>query len=87
MADNQRWVPLTVAATSAQVHPRSLYRWCTAGLVVAKKLAGGVGPWRVQLDSDGMPVDGPGHARASPQTRKTAAHEPRRRPKTNRRRR
>jgi len=53
---------LKVAAAAADVHPVTLRRWCLAGLVRARRLARGRGPWRVELAADGLPADGDGPA-------------------------
>jgi hypothetical protein len=52
-----RFVALKVAAARADVSPLTMYRWCRAGRVEARRLAGGHGPWRVRLDKDGLPMD------------------------------
>lgn len=52
-----RWVHPKEAAWRSGLHPRTVQRWAAAGLIVAKRLARGTGPWRVLVDSDGHPVD------------------------------
>jgi predicted site-specific integrase-resolvase len=55
-------VSIKEAASLARVHPDTLARWCRSGRVKARKLARGVGPWRVLVDeltlvdSEGRPV-------------------------------
>lgn len=57
-------VSVKEAAGSAGVHPETLARWCRAGLVRARRLARGRGPWRVQLGADGQPLDSDGKPKA-----------------------
>jgi predicted site-specific integrase-resolvase len=47
------------AADSCGVHLKTLYDWLRAGAIVGRRLANGRGPWRVQLDADGLVVDSP----------------------------
>jgi hypothetical protein len=51
------WVDVKDAARRAQVSERTLFRWCATRAIVARRLAGGRGPWRVRLDTDGFPMD------------------------------
>jgi hypothetical protein len=55
-----RWVPLKTAAASSEVHPVTLREWARAGLVLARRLARGHGPWRVAVDAGGLVLDGTG---------------------------
>jgi transposase-like protein len=48
------------AASRANIHPQTLYEWARRGMVRARRLARGAGPWRVAVDADGIPLDGDG---------------------------
>jgi hypothetical protein len=48
------------AAARANIHHQTLYDWCRRGMVKARRLARGAGPWRVAVDADGIPLDGDG---------------------------
>lgn len=39
------------AADKAQVHPRTILKWCRKGKIKAKKLDGKAGRWRITEES------------------------------------
>lgn len=56
-SEGGRWVDPKVAAVAAEVAVRVVHRWCRTGVVVARRLPGRRGRWRVQLGPDGLPVN------------------------------
>lgn len=58
-----KWLPLKAAASAAEVHPVTLRAWARTGLVLARRLARGRGPWRVGVDAAGLVLDGEGRGR------------------------
>jgi len=71
------WVGVTIAldvkaaAERGNIDERTVYQWARAGLILARRLGRGRGPWRVLCDELG-PVDahGPGCQCAKTRTRK-----------------
>lgn len=53
------WVGVNEAAAAAGVHQVSVRVWARRGLIQARRLACGRGPWRIRLDADGLPANGP----------------------------
>lgn len=53
----EAWTDVKDAARRAGVSERTVFRWCAKRMVVARRLATGVGPWRVLLDAEGLPMD------------------------------
>jgi hypothetical protein len=60
-----QWATVKEAASAARVCEWTVYQWCRAGRVVARRV---VGVWRVQLGPDGLPVEPP------PRNSERAAH-------------
>ncbi|MFT3836742.1 MAG: hypothetical protein QM723_07080 [Myxococcaceae bacterium] len=54
---NFRWVGPKEAAAVAEVHEKTVRRWCLRGLVKAYRLACGTGPWRIAITNDGRVCD------------------------------
>jgi hypothetical protein len=57
MLPTAQWVSVKEAAAIAQVHHRTMQKWCAAQRVKARRLACGTGPLRVAIDADGLPAD------------------------------
>jgi hypothetical protein len=52
------------AAEAARVHEKTIRSWAREGRIVAFRLAGPRGPWRIPLDDHGLPITAPTPARA-----------------------
>lgn len=52
------FVDAKAAAAASGVHLQTVLRWAREGRIVARRLGGGRGPWRVLVGDDGLPADG-----------------------------
>jgi len=50
------WVDPKTAAMAAGVAAEVVRVWCRTGRVIARRLPGERGRWRVMVDADGFPV-------------------------------